>query len=166
MAAIHTMDTCLGIGAEIEPPPRLSLTPAVHRQCDEVGTIVEVAEGHTAFSTCASTDGCDMHLAPADSPPGREVAAVPISIPSDGAVRLVKHRGYGHHTLAALITMCYVCCAGITIELPTNNVRRAQRVWGTGMAAGSQAWVGWGPARLLLSRLRGARNCLAHPCVA
>ena len=34
-------------------------------------------------------------------------------------IRLINHRGYGHHTAAALIAMIYLCCGGITIELPT-----------------------------------------------
>jgi transposase len=33
-------------------------------------------------------------------------------------IRLINHRGYGHHSAAALIAMIYLCCGGITIELP------------------------------------------------
>jgi len=33
-------------------------------------------------------------------------------------IRLINHRGYGHHSAAALIGMIYLCCGGITIELP------------------------------------------------
>ena len=33
-------------------------------------------------------------------------------------VRLINHRGYGHRSAAALIAMIYLCCGGITIELP------------------------------------------------
>lgn len=36
-------------------------------------------------------------------------------------VRLINHRGYGHHTAAALIAMIYLCAGGITIELPTQR---------------------------------------------
>ena len=36
-------------------------------------------------------------------------------------VRLINHRGYGHHSAAALIAMIYLCCGGITIELPTGR---------------------------------------------
>lgn len=36
-------------------------------------------------------------------------------------IRLINHRGYGHHTAAALIAMIYLCCGGITIELPTQR---------------------------------------------
>ncbi|MEK7252567.1 MAG: ISL3 family transposase, partial [Actinomycetota bacterium] len=36
-------------------------------------------------------------------------------------IRLINHRGYGHHTAAALISMIYLCCGGITIELPTER---------------------------------------------
>ena len=36
-------------------------------------------------------------------------------------IRLINHRGYGHHTAAAVIAMIYLCCAGITIELPTGR---------------------------------------------
>ena len=33
-------------------------------------------------------------------------------------IRLINHRGYGHHSAAAVIAMIYLCCGGITIELP------------------------------------------------
>jgi transposase len=33
-------------------------------------------------------------------------------------IRLINHRGYGHHTAAAVIAMIYLCCSGITIALP------------------------------------------------
>ena len=36
-------------------------------------------------------------------------------------IRLINHRGYGHHTAAALISMIYLCSGGITIELPTQR---------------------------------------------
>jgi transposase len=36
-------------------------------------------------------------------------------------IRLINHRGYGHHSAAALIAMIYLCCGGITIELPTER---------------------------------------------
>lgn len=36
-------------------------------------------------------------------------------------IRLINHRGYGHHSAAALIAMIYLCCGGITIELPTQR---------------------------------------------
>jgi len=36
-------------------------------------------------------------------------------------IRLINHRGYGHHTAAALIAMTYLCCGGITVQLPTQR---------------------------------------------
>lgn len=36
-------------------------------------------------------------------------------------VRLINHRGYGHHSAAALISMIYLCCGGITVQLPTER---------------------------------------------
>lgn len=36
-------------------------------------------------------------------------------------VRLINHRGYGHHSATALIAMIYLCCGGITVELPTDR---------------------------------------------
>ena len=36
-------------------------------------------------------------------------------------IRLINHRGYGHHSAAALIAMIYLCAGGITIELPTKT---------------------------------------------
>lgn len=36
-------------------------------------------------------------------------------------VRLINHRGYGHHSATALIALIYLNCGGITIELPTGR---------------------------------------------
>ncbi len=36
-------------------------------------------------------------------------------------IRLINHRGYGHHSAAALIAMIYLCCGGLTIRLPTER---------------------------------------------
>lgn len=36
-------------------------------------------------------------------------------------IRLINHRGYGHHSAAALIAMIYLCCGGITVHLPTER---------------------------------------------
>jgi transposase len=33
-------------------------------------------------------------------------------------IRLINHRGYGHHSATAIIAMIYLCCGGITVELP------------------------------------------------
>jgi transposase len=35
-------------------------------------------------------------------------------------IRLINHRGYGHHS-AAVIAMIYLCCSGLTITLPTGR---------------------------------------------
>jgi transposase len=37
-------------------------------------------------------------------------------------VRLINHRGYGHHSASALIAMIYLCCGGITVELPMDRI--------------------------------------------
>ena len=36
-------------------------------------------------------------------------------------IALINHRGYGHHSAAAVISMIYLCCGGITIQLPTER---------------------------------------------
>jgi transposase len=36
-------------------------------------------------------------------------------------IRLINHRGYGHHSPTALIAMIYLCAGGITISLPTRT---------------------------------------------
>jgi transposase len=36
-------------------------------------------------------------------------------------IRLMNHRGYGHHSAAALISMIYLCCGGIAVQLPTER---------------------------------------------
>ena len=35
---------------------------------------------------------------------------------------LINHRDYGHHSAEAVIAMIYLCCGGLTIELPTSNL--------------------------------------------
>jgi transposase len=39
----------------------------------------------------------------------------------NGKVRLIQRRGYGHHSAQSLIEMVYLCCSGITIQLPTQR---------------------------------------------
>ena len=39
-------------------------------------------------------------------------------------IRLINHRGYGHHSAEAVIAMIYLCCGGLTIELPTSSITR------------------------------------------
>jgi transposase len=36
-------------------------------------------------------------------------------------IRLINHRGCGHHSAAAIIAMIYLCCGGITVQLPTER---------------------------------------------
>ena len=36
-------------------------------------------------------------------------------------IRLINHRGYGHHSATAVIAMIYLCCSGLTITLPTGS---------------------------------------------
>ena len=36
-------------------------------------------------------------------------------------IRLINHRGYGHHSAAAITAMIYLCCSGLTITLPTQR---------------------------------------------
>lgn len=36
-------------------------------------------------------------------------------------IRLINHRGYGHHSASALMAMIYLCCGGVTVELPTGR---------------------------------------------
>lgn len=36
-------------------------------------------------------------------------------------IRLINHRGYGHHSATAIIAMIYLCCGGLTVTLPTER---------------------------------------------
>jgi transposase len=36
-------------------------------------------------------------------------------------IRLINHRGYGHHSATAVIAVIYLCCSGLTITLPTGR---------------------------------------------
>jgi transposase len=55
---------------------------------------------------------------------GRILATVELGLSNskleglNSKIRLINHRGYGHHSAAALIAMIYLCCGGITVELP------------------------------------------------
>jgi len=42
-------------------------------------------------------------------------------------IRLINHRGYGHHCAAALIAMIYLCCGGITVQVPTAGTHGKMR---------------------------------------
>jgi transposase len=37
---------------------------------------------------------------------------------TNSKIRLINHRGYGHHSVATLTAMIYLCCSGIELELP------------------------------------------------
>ena len=60
----------------------------------------------------------------------RLVAAVGLGLSNskleglNSKIRLINHRGYGHHSAAALIAMIYLCSGGITIEPPNDRVLR------------------------------------------
>jgi transposase len=57
----------------------------------------------------------------------RIIAAVELGLSNskleglNSKIRLINHRGYGHHSAAALIAMIYLCCGGLTIQLPTER---------------------------------------------
>jgi len=44
--------------------------------------------------------------------------ATGLQITMNSKIRLINHRGYGHRSLPALIAMIYLCCGGITVQLP------------------------------------------------
>jgi transposase len=54
----------------------------------------------------------------------RILAAIELSLSNskleglNSKIRLINHRGYGHHTATAIIAMIYLCCGGLTIDLP------------------------------------------------
>jgi transposase len=37
---------------------------------------------------------------------------------TNSKIRVINHRGYGHHTAEALTAMIYLCCSDIDIQLP------------------------------------------------
>ncbi len=57
----------------------------------------------------------------------RILAAVELSLSNskleglNSKIRLINHRGYGHHSAEAVIAMVYLCCGGLTIDLPTTS---------------------------------------------
>lgn len=57
----------------------------------------------------------------------RIVAAVELGLSNskleglNSKIRLINHRGYGHHSAAAVVAMIYLCCGGLTVQLPTER---------------------------------------------
>jgi transposase len=37
---------------------------------------------------------------------------------TNSKIRMINHRGYGHHSVKAITAMIYLCCSGIELELP------------------------------------------------
>jgi transposase len=37
---------------------------------------------------------------------------------TNSKIRLINHRGYGHHSASALASMIHLCCGGLTLRLP------------------------------------------------
>lgn len=52
-------------------------------------------------------------------------------------IRLINHRGYGHHTAAALVAMIYLRADGITVQLPGEENRTWRRRLRRPQAVGS-----------------------------
>ena len=52
------------------------------------------------------------------------VAAVELGVSNarleglNSKIRLINHRGYGHHSAAALAAMIFLCCGGVDVSLP------------------------------------------------
>jgi transposase len=52
------------------------------------------------------------------------LAAIRVGLPNarleglNSKVRLISHRGFGFHSAAPLIALIYLCCGGLTIDLP------------------------------------------------
>ena len=71
-------------------------------------------------------------------------------------IRLIDHRGYGHHSAAALIAIIYLCAGGITIDLPVHRplAARTPRPLTAGTPAGRSrvASVRAGPGLPVLPR--------------
>lgn len=71
-----------------------------------------------AFVTLSKTVRANRH---------RVLAAIELGMSNskleglNSKIRLINHRGYGHHSAAALIAMIYLCCGGLTIQLPTER---------------------------------------------
>ncbi len=58
---------------------------------------------------------------PAELPGLRTVLSLDARLKAQQPDPLINHRGYGHHSAAAVISMIYLCCGGITVELPTEK---------------------------------------------
>jgi transposase len=37
---------------------------------------------------------------------------------TNSKIRMINHRGYGHHSVKTLTAMIYLCCSGIELDLP------------------------------------------------
>jgi transposase len=63
----------------------------------------------------------------------RSLAAIELGLSNsnlegiNSKVRLINHRGPGLHSVAALIAMIFLCCGGITTEVPMNGAPSVAR---------------------------------------
>ncbi|WP_281366766.1 transposase [Nocardioides massiliensis] len=53
-------------------------------------------------------------------------------------IRLINHRGYGHHSAAALIAMIYLCFGELTIQLPRKGEEDPNWCWSSARRAVSE----------------------------
>ena len=64
--------------------------------------------------------GCDEHgfktWLPTGTRPPKSVATPVTS--TNSKIRLISHRAFGFHSADPLIALVYLCCTGLTIELP------------------------------------------------
>jgi transposase len=76
---------------------------------------MDMGEAYRAFVTLSATVRVNRE---------RILAAIELGLSNskleglNSKIRLINHRGYGHHSAAALIAMIYLCCGGVTVELP------------------------------------------------
>lgn len=97
-----------GVRLQVEPPGGLGIGPTVHRQGDEIGSVVVVADHRDAWPARLATNGVEPDRAEGVRLRSPEAAAAP-GEPIDGAVHHVgctgKHawRSFGLRGCAAVI---------------------------------------------------------------
>jgi len=80
----------VGLGLEVEPPGRLAWSPPVHRQHNEVGTVLDVADDRSALPPGTPARGREVQRPPALAlclrgpqpfPPEADAVEAPVSLP-------------------------------------------------------------------------------------
>ena len=110
----------LGSELEIEDGGRLSDRSVLRKLLGlRVSTVVAMGRELVEGPSGSTASAC--------SPLSSSVCPIQSSRDSTPRSASFNHRGYGRHSAAEVIAMVYLCCGGISVELPTDRALSATR---------------------------------------